>query len=195
MNAVITGPYIQGIIMNSNYCTEVVMPTEMLNIEDFTYTWRDAGSLKKITLPSSVELSETGQIGFWFKALSNSVKSDNVEEITTAAWTVPSSCNLSLDVPRKLLQFNQPTLKPARLSIIGSSYYGNTSLNRLDIDFSGLDPAYDVLLSYNQFDAAELERISGLLPIVSSGNVKFLGNPGYSTFDRTIAESRGWTII
>ncbi len=189
MNGAISGTDIQGIVVNAHNVTEVVMPTEMLNIDDFIYTWRDAGSLKKITLPLIANLSHAGQGAyFWFKGTSNSVKSDNVEEMTECNWTVPPTYFLSLSPPRKMTSFNQPTLKPNRVSVTSSS------LTYFNIDFSGLDPAYEISLRSNQFDAAELERISGLLPVVDSGIFRCGYNPGYNTFDKTIAEAKGWTV-
>lgn len=195
MNEALTSTNVQGIVWNANNCTEVVMPSEMTNLYDFTYTWRDAGALKKITLPNTIVLTTTNQSGFWFKAISSSVRSDNVEEITTcASWTVPSDFFFSFSIPRKLQQFNQPTLKPARLIFQGTSTVPS-SVTYLNIDFSGLDPAYAVALRYNQFDATELERISGQLPTVVSGDFDVRNNPGYATFDKTIAEGKGWTVL
>ncbi len=196
MNEALTSSNVQGIVWNANNCTEVVMPSEMTNLYDFTYTWRDAGALKKVTLPNAIVLTISQQSsGQWFAALSSSVKSDNVEEITTcASWTVPADYFLALNIPRKLKQFNQPTLKPARLNFQGTSTVPS-SVTYLNIDFSGLNPAYTVALRYNQFDATELERISGQLPTVASGNFDVRNNPGYATFDKTIAEGKGWTVL
>ena len=190
MNGTFTGSTMQRIIGSTENCEEVVMPTTMTGVYDFIYTWFDAYALKRVVMPTTVVLSSQNEYGGgWFS------NCPLLEEITEATVFTVSNYGLSpgsLSVARNLTEFKQRDLAPRFLTMNGtSSYPGN--LTSVDIDYSNMDGS-SLKLSYQNLDATELERISGLLPTVASGDFNCGGNPGYATFDRTIAENKGWTI-
>jgi len=182
---------ITNIVSHCMNCIEVVMPTEMTNLYTFNYTWRNAPSLKKITLPDKVVLTNN-ESSYWFSGVGTSEVSNNIEEVTICGdWTTPAAFTFSLTFPKKLKIFNQPTLKVTRMGNV----QGGENLEYFNVDLSGLDPQYVAYFKNHNFNAAELERISGQLPVVATGEVDFTGNPGYATFDKTIAEGKGWTVL
>lgn len=83
-----------------------------------------------------------------------------------------------------------------------SSYQHYSLLTHINIDwanspFDYSSSTYNPALRINaELDAAELNRIMGLLPTVTdTKHIDFRYCPGYATCDPTIAEAKGWTVI
>ena len=175
---------------------EIVMPEEMLSVQDFIHTFADALSLKKLVLPKKIVLKGTlAAIPAMFIGTGISKQANNIEEMTTCEdWTIAPGRHWTGALPRALKRFDQPTLAIDRFEVNRSSSQV-MSLEYIQFDYSALRTVDGSFVArYCNLSAAELNRISNLLPTVTSGTFNVQWNPGTATYDKTIAQAKGWTV-
>lgn len=195
MNGVF-GNTISMIASNTPYLYEIVMPEEMLYLQDFIYTFADAMSLKRIVFPKKLAFSGTGiQMPFWFVGTGSSKMANNIEEITPCdEITMQPGRFWGANTPRALKRFDQPSFRVEKFEINRSSSR-LCELEYIQIDYTALITVNaSFIVKYCNLSAAELNRISNLLPTVTSGTFNVQGNPGTATYDKTIAQNKGWTV-
>jgi len=178
------------------YLEEIVLPEEMLGLQDFIYTFSSALSLKKLTLPKKIVLSGTvTALPSIFIGTGSEKKANNIEVITTCnEWVLVSGRSWTETPPRALKRFDQPSLAVAIFEINKSSNV-QLDLEYISINFSALATSSgSFVVRYANLSQTELNRISNLLPTVTSGIFNVTLNPGYATFDKTIAQAKGWTV-
>lgn len=146
--------------------------------------------LKKLTTPNLINKKIIGCLFL----NSNYPKLEEIETIeeTDLLWSTPLGI-----INTKIKIFDQPNfIFYTNLNINATlSSPGNVEYFDVNFEQSFIEGCSTSLnFRYQQLDAVELERISGRLPAIS-GTLDCRNNPGYSTFDKSIAEAKGWTVL
>lgn len=147
--------------------------------------------LKKLTLPDTLGDTTTFSVVV-------SIIGRKIEEFH-GNMDAPSSVSRDFNYPCSNVRIvDMPNYRVYRI-FLGLSYSNPAPITEINIDWanSAWDPSYTPCIRlYCQLGAAELNRIYGLLPVVS-GNFRIAVsyNPGFAASDPSIATAKGWTVL
>jgi hypothetical protein len=213
MNAVLT--FASG-FSNCMLMTTCTMPTSMSGCTNMSALFNNCASIVVVTLPATLTALQNLTSCFYscsalttinlpanLPAINNigtfaSVANPLLTTISVPAFGTVQADAIAIIKGNSETAFNWPTLRVTRISIVALSPAAGNALTSIDVNWAAslyAGAAPQILFTYQNISAAEINRIFTALPAVTAKTINVRNCTGAATCTPAIATAKGWTVL